>query len=51
MGEMLAKAGHPDVTFRELANRTHESLRAHLAEANDAGLRVMLDFMNRIATK
>lgn len=51
MGEMLGKAGHPDVTVRELANRTHDSLRAHLAEPNDPGLRIMLDFMKRIASK
>ena len=51
MGEMLERVGHPDVTVRELANRTHDSLRAHLAEPNDPGLRIMLDFMKRIASK
>lgn len=46
--EMLKQAGHPDVTVKELANRTHDSLRSHLANQNDPGLKLMLNFMDRL---
>ena len=49
MANALKRAGHKDVSVKEMANRTHDSIREHMAEANDPGLKRMLDFMKRLA--
>ena len=51
MARMLQQVGHQDVTIKELANRTHDNVRAHLADADDPGLKHMLTFMNRLSAK
>ncbi|MFP6620221.1 MAG: alpha/beta hydrolase, partial [Pirellulaceae bacterium] len=49
MANALKRAGHKDVSVKEMANRTHDSIREHMAEANDPGLNLMLGFMKRLA--
>ena len=48
MFEALKKAGHPDVTIRELNDRTHNSIRPNLVNQNDPGARHILRFIQRL---
>ena len=50
MANALKRAGHKDVSVKEIPNRTHDSIREHMAEANDPGLKLMLDFMKRLGS-
>ena len=48
MFEALKKAGHTDVTIRELKDRTHNSIRPNLVNQDDRGARHILRFIGRL---
>ena len=49
MATALRKAGHRDVSVQEMVDRTHDSIREHMAEKDDPGLSRMLRFLTRLS--
>jgi len=45
----LKAAGHQDVSVKEMADRTHDSIREHMSQENDPGLIRMMRFLNRLS--
>jgi hypothetical protein len=47
MFEALKNAGHNNVSFTALSDRTHNSIRPNMANEGDQALTLMLEFMKR----